>query len=225
MDELAKFKKLDCNRCGAPNWSRLHECPARGKKCAKCGKLGHYAKCCRTNQRVNRIHEHETSGAEDDNWSSNTIHSVNQKVHLTRQMKKNGLKFFTLFALVDNRPNNLIIDSGSPLSLILKSQLNRITPLKTVETEYRDVNDNGIRFEGKTIATVEISWKRNDLEILVTLKKTNHLLGLDWMVKSGITLDTGKTDPQTIHITEDADITIQKKVQETFQIYSKWKNN
>ena len=27
-----KFKKLDCNRCGAPNWSRQHECPARGKK-------------------------------------------------------------------------------------------------------------------------------------------------------------------------------------------------
>ena len=24
----AKFKKIDCNRCGAPNWSRQHECSA-----------------------------------------------------------------------------------------------------------------------------------------------------------------------------------------------------
>ena len=39
-DKPAKFKKIDCNRSGAPNWSR-HECSARGKKCAKCGKIGH----------------------------------------------------------------------------------------------------------------------------------------------------------------------------------------
>ena len=43
-DKLNKVKKIDCNRCGAPNWSRQHECPARGKKCAKCGKIGHIAK-------------------------------------------------------------------------------------------------------------------------------------------------------------------------------------
>ena len=50
MDKPTKFKKMDCNRCGAPNWSRQHEFPARGKKCAKCEKFGHYAKCCRTNK-------------------------------------------------------------------------------------------------------------------------------------------------------------------------------
>ena len=27
-DNPANVKKLDCNRCGAPNWSRQHECPA-----------------------------------------------------------------------------------------------------------------------------------------------------------------------------------------------------
>ncbi|KAJ8017554.1 hypothetical protein HOLleu_44951 [Holothuria leucospilota] len=38
--------KYNCGRCG-----RKHgpgECPATGKKCAKCGKIGHFAKCCRT---------------------------------------------------------------------------------------------------------------------------------------------------------------------------------
>ena len=28
-DKPTKFKKVDCNRCGAPNWSKQHECPAR----------------------------------------------------------------------------------------------------------------------------------------------------------------------------------------------------
>ena len=50
-DKPTKFKKMDCNKCGAPNWSRQHECPARGKKCAKSEKIGHNAKCCRTNKK------------------------------------------------------------------------------------------------------------------------------------------------------------------------------
>ena len=32
LDKPTKFKKLDCNRCGAPKWSRRHECPAKRKK-------------------------------------------------------------------------------------------------------------------------------------------------------------------------------------------------
>ena len=41
-------RRLDCNKCGAPNWSKQSECPPRGKKCIKCGKLRQYAKCCRS---------------------------------------------------------------------------------------------------------------------------------------------------------------------------------
>ena len=88
-------------------------------------------------------------------------------------------------------------------------------PLKPIETEYKDEDDNRIRFQGKTIATVEINGKRNNLEILVPTKKTNPLLGLDWMEKLGITLDTGKTDPQTSHA-KDPGITTLKESLEKF---------
>ena len=129
-------------------------------------------------------------------------------------MNKDGPNFFTLTALVNNRPIKFIIDSGSPITLIPESLFNRITPLKT---EYRDVNDNRIKFERKTIAIVEIDGKRNDLEFLVTTKKTNPLLGLDWMKKLVITLDTGKTGPQKNHIIEDPDnTTLKKKLKNSF---------
>ena len=216
-DKPIKFKKMDCNKCGAPNWSRQHECPARGKKCAKCEKIGHYAKCCRTNKKINRIQEQETSSAEEDDWSPNTIHCINQKIHSTRQMNKDGPDFFTLTALVNNRPIKFIIDSGSPVTLIPKSLFNRITPLKPLKTEYRDVNDNKIQFEGKTTATVEINGQRNNLEVLITTKKTNPLLGLDWMKKLGITLGTGRTGPQINHVTEDPDIiSLKRKFKKLF---------
>ena len=209
-EKPTKFKKVDCNRCGAPNWSRQHKCPARGKKCAKCGKLGHFAKCCRTNKRVNHIMEEETSSANEDDWTPKTIHSVKQKIHSTRSINSNGPDFFTITALVNNRPIKFIIDSGSPVTLIPKSLFNNITQLHPLKTEYRVVNDNRIQFEGKTIAKVEIDGKQKELEILVTTKRTNPLLGLDWMKKLGITLETVKTVLQIQQIKEAPDITSLK---------------
>ena len=74
-NKLAKFKKVDCHRSGAAIWSKQHECPARGKKFAKCGKIGHFAKCWRSNKKMNQIQDEETSSAEDDEWSPDTTHS------------------------------------------------------------------------------------------------------------------------------------------------------
>ena len=79
-----------------------------------------------------------------------------------------------------------------------------------METEYKDVNDNRIQFEGKTTARVEINGTRKDLEILVTTKKTNPLLGEDWMKKMGIQLETGKTVPQKHQVKEDPEVTTLK---------------
>ena len=149
----------------------------------------------------------ETSSAGEDDLTPNTIHSVKQKIHSTRSMSNNGPEFFTITALVNNRPIKFIIDSGSPVTLIPKSQFNKLTSLHPLETEYRDVNDNRIRFEGKTTAKVEINGTRKELELLVTTKKTNPLLGLDWMKKLGITLETGTTVSQIHRIKEDTDVT------------------
>ena len=200
-EKPANFKKVNCNRCGASNWLRQHEFPTRGKKCAKCGKIGHFAKCCRANRKVNHLMEGETSSAGEDDWTPNKIHSVKQKIHSTRLMNRNGPEFFTITALDINRPTKFIINSGSPVTLIPKSQFIKITPLRLLEKEHRDVSDNQIQFEGKTTARVEINGTRKELELLVTTKKTNPLLGLDWMKKLGITLETGKTVTQ-VHQTK-----------------------
>ena len=64
---------------------------------------------------------------------------------------------------------------------------------------------------------VEINGQQNNLEILITTKKTNPLLGLDWMGKLGITLDTGKTGPQINHVIKDPDITsLKRKLKKLF---------
>ena len=36
-----------CNRCGGNPHSDMTKCPAKGKKCQKCGMFGHFGKVCR----------------------------------------------------------------------------------------------------------------------------------------------------------------------------------
>ena len=124
--------------------------------------------------------EGETSSAGEYDWTPNTIHSVKQKTHSTRSVNSNGPEFFSITALVYNRPIKFFIDSCSQVTLIPTSQFNKTTPLRPLETEYRYVNYKLIQFEGQTNARVEINGTRKELEISVTTKITNLLLGLDW---------------------------------------------
>ena len=123
--------------------------------------------------------DEETSSAEEDEWAPDTFHSIKQKIHSTQSTSISGPEFFTLTALVNNRPIKFIIDSGSPVTLIPKSLFKNITPLQPLETVYRNVNDNQINFEGKRIAKLNVIGKQKHLEILITTRKTNPLLGLD----------------------------------------------
>ena len=77
-------------------------------------------------------------------------------------------------------------------------------------TEYKDVNDNRIKFIGKTKAKVENENIKMELELLITKNKTNPLLGLDWMEKLNINL-SAEDNVKIQNITEDEDIKELKK--------------
>ena len=111
------------------------------------------------------------------------------------------------------------------MTLIPKSLFNNITPLHPLETKYRDVDDNRIKFEGKTTAMVNINGKQKHLEILVTTNKTNPLLGLDWMKKLGITLEKKQNrhankQHQRRSKRKDAQETVQETIQR--KLHGKW---
>ena len=197
-ERYPKTRRLDCNKCGAPNWSKQHECPARGKKCAKCGKLGHYAKCCRSMRKINHIADEEAESADEDDWIPDKIHLIQQKINSVGTTNKNGNPFYTETLLVNNRPIKFIVDTGSPVTLIPKLKFNRTTEINPVIEDYRDVNDNKIKFEGKTLANVEFDGKSKQLELLITTKQTHPLLGLNWMKELGLTLKT-ETAHQSIN--------------------------
>ena len=112
--------------------------------------------------------------------------------------------------LVDNRPIKFIIDRRSPVTLIPKQNFNGITTIYPLNEEYRDVNNNKIKFEGKTMANIEIEGEKKKLELLITTKRTNPL-------HLGININIEKPNPKIQNIQEDPDITdLEKKFKKLF---------
>ena len=109
---------MDCNKCGAPNWSKHYECPARGKKCTN-GEMRHYAKCCRSARKINHIADEETYSADEADWVQDRLHSIQQKIHPMGTKSKNRLSLYTKTLLLNNQPIKFIVDTGSPATLIL----------------------------------------------------------------------------------------------------------
>ena len=67
-----KYKDNRCGQCGAPNWFRMHNCPAKSAECRNC-KRGHYERMCRSLKKIQHI---ERKASAEDNWDYNKIQKV-----------------------------------------------------------------------------------------------------------------------------------------------------
>ena len=61
------------------------------------------------------------------------------------------------------------------------------------------------------MANIEMDGEKKKLELLITTKRTNTLLGLNWMNHLGINLNIEKPNSQIQNIQEDPDIADLKK--------------
>ena len=130
-------------------------------------------------KKINHIAEEEADIANEDDWTPDRKHSIQQKIHSLATKNKNGPPIYTATLLVNNRPIRFIINTGSPVPLIKKSKFNKVTTLKPITVDYRDVKDNKIEFEVKTTANIDLDGTEYQLELLITTKNTLSLLDLD----------------------------------------------
>ena len=72
--------------------------------------------------------------------------------HESTNTHSHGKAFFTTTVMVNRPPIKFIIDGGSPVTLVQKVKLNNITLMCPTPTEYRQINNNRFKLEGKTKA-------------------------------------------------------------------------
>ena len=131
-----------------------------------------------------------TSSTEEDNWDYDKIQRINNS------KKKNDYIYVTL--LVNNAPIQFIIDSGSSVTLIPKRLFNDITKVEKLNNNYKDVNHNKKEFIGQTNAMVKTNTTTLQLPLLITKANLTPLMGLDWIKRLKVTINSN-TEAIKIH--------------------------
>ena len=184
-----------CFRCEAPfSPQHLKECKAMGITCIKCGKKGHFAKCCQTKgagkfaksrkvikapppriQRIDECDRSSNSAIEDD------------KIVLTIDGDENGQ--FSMSGKINGNPFKTMVDSGSPVTIFEIEDIKRIMKRKTLfirqlpeDEEYVDFNKRKLNLLGYVFCQLGVrDSKLQKARILVAERGAKSLIGRDWL--------------------------------------------
>ena len=138
------------------------------------------------NRTVKRLTENEPNKSDEpSSESENSIHHMKEikRIDETR-------KHFTTTLKISGIPKEIIIDTGSPISLIPPDErLTKLTEIQKTTNRYQDVNKNEVKFRGKIPVNVEHKNNKQKMEILITERiDITPLLGMDWMKKFKLTI-------------------------------------
>ena len=184
-----------CSRCQAPfSPQHLKECKAMGITCIRCGKKGHFAKCCQTKgagkfaksrkvikappPRIQRI----------DEWDSSSNSAIeDDKIVLTIDGDENGQFFMS--GKINGNPFKTMVDSGLPVTIFEIEDIKRIMKRKTLfirqlpeDEEYVDFNKRKLNLLGYVFCQLEKGdSKLQKARILVAERGAKSLIGRDWL--------------------------------------------
>jgi hypothetical protein len=113
----SKQSDRSCHACGK-EYPHIGDCPARGRRCAVCKELNHFAKSKYCRKKINAIATREPTNFEDANDGSDTD---NEKAStLTDDENEDHNKYiFTLTDGTDNRPTIELFINDRPVKKLI----------------------------------------------------------------------------------------------------------
>ena len=198
---VEKTNPRECYRCGAANFTMEHVnfCMATNHRCKFCKIIGHLEKCCnkkfpqrqkemmqrlktRDNEkslrRVNYIEESDEESEEDD------------EEQLVLRVDGDGCKPFYMEGTMCGNYFKAIIDTGSPVSIFTKRDLQKIVGERKVvirdmiEGEnYVDYNKKPLKLLGYQFVRLEVAGVIvSKARVLVAPNSGKSIVGRDWLV-------------------------------------------
>ena len=185
-----------CFRCEAPfSPQHLKECKAMGITCVKCGKKGHFAKCCQTRGAGNFAKSRKIVKApaqsiqRTDEWEGSSSGSIieEDKIVLTIEGGENGQFFIS--GKINGNQFKTMVDSGSPVTIFEIEEIKRIMKRKTLfirqlpeDEEYVDFNKRKLNRLGYVFCQLEVGEsKMQKARILVAERGAKSQIGRDWL--------------------------------------------
>ena len=150
--------RKSCGRCG--NWHGRNFCPAQGQTCKQCGRMNHFAKCCRTSvgKVVNELQNLEVDDRDED-FLVNVVESGK-----TRDEWKVNL-------MVNDRQVEFKLDTGAQTNLISESVYQSLKPkpkLHPARVKLTGYSGAAIPVKGRCFVQVEYKGSRHNIDVLVT---------------------------------------------------------
>ena len=154
-----------CQRCGAEPTHGREQCPAINAKCHKCGKLGHYARVCKT-KKVLTVFEVQGSGEFGDLFS------------LSNESMSKQCKAWMVQVTLDGVPVVFKIDTEADVTVTPESMFGNITTkLQPTGARLRGPVDNVLRVRGKFTARLQYRQRSSQQEVYVVRDVERALLG------------------------------------------------
>ena len=192
-EEQSKQNRQTCSRCGY-----LHEhkqCPAKGQKCKKCGKLDHFKKMCRT-KCVSEVNMEENDTDFEVDIVSISFHSNDQA-------------FATILVGQNKTPITFKIDTGSQVNILPEDQFKFLkvkTKLKTPKGTLSSYTGDLLKVKGMLQLPIQYKGKSLTEMFYIVDTKSTALLSL----KSSVDLELIKLVYSVDNETVSIDMTDQK---------------
>ena len=171
-------KKKKCYRCGSfKHLANSSECKAKGITCNKCKKVGHFAKHCRSTEKVKYINTNDSSDFEesvdqndflsDDVIVCTTMEKISKNAWYC-DIQINGVKF------------KLLVDTGSPKTLLNSGDYEKLgqLPLLPPQTHLTSYSSEKIPVLGCFYGFVKCGQAESKIPIHV-VEKGLSLIGMD----------------------------------------------
>ena len=189
----------ECGRCGFSH--ARNNCPAFGKKCMKCKKIGHFARRCRS-AFVKTVDKEEESN------SSTELDIVSVRVD-----NINCNWFQRVYFIDKNKYIKFKIDTGAQCNIISKSCANSMGIKTFDKTNLKLTNYSGVNIvtEGQITMTCKIGQQTDSITFQVCSGAYQPILGLPSLIHFNI---VQRIESETDEVVVDD---IVKKYEELFQ--------
>ena len=175
-----------CGLCGGqyPHRGGYTACPAYGKTCAKCNRVGHFARVCRNGQRTGTPATRANYVQEDpDEYSYETTNYVQSESHVFATGTISALKHSEgpprTNISIQGAPVPMIIDTGANVNIIDQitwSKLPTGINLEYADVPIRPYNAPPLELCGKFTAKLTVNGKSISDTIYVTSGSSGNLL-------------------------------------------------
>ena len=161
----------------------------------KCGKKGHFAKCCQARGAGNfaKSRKVTTAPAQSiqriDEWEDSRSGSMIEEDKIVLKIERGENGQFFMSVKINGNQFKTMVDSGSPVTIFEIEELKRIMKRRTLfirqlpeDEEYVDFNKRKLNLLGYVFCQLEVGESRmQKAMILVAERGAKSLIGRDWL--------------------------------------------